>query len=262
MQMIDGKSKIHCDNLMDHLSQRWPLRAGTTGWLIAAGACIVLVGAVGAFDAQISHFGQGMPAAVVAVAAFVTNFGESSYVLIPALVLWLISSLFAAIIPKPGPKRALWQMAGIWAFVFIGVGLAGLFTSIAKRIIGRGRPAVLDGAGAYSFEPGSWIDWVHQSFPSGHTTTAFATCFVVSFLAPRSYPVMLALAVAVALSRVVLGAHFATDLIAGAVVGTLGAYLVRNAFASRRWVFERRADGAIVRRPLVAVRRLMERPKS
>ncbi len=242
---------------MKHLSQRWPLRAGVTGWLVAAVACIALVAVIGVFDAQISRFGQGMPGPPIQLAAFVTQFGESSYVLVPVLVLWLVTTLFAAIIPKPVPKRALWQMAGIWAFVFIGVGLPGLFTTIVKRFIGRGRPDVLDTEGPYSFRPVAWLDWVHQGFPSGHTTTAFATCFVISFLAPRSYPVMLVIAVAVALSRVVLGAHFATDLVAGAVVGTLGAYLVRNIFASRRWLFENRPDGTVGRRPMLAVQRLV-----
>lgn len=244
---------------MDHLSQRWPLRTGPMGWLLAAAACIALIAVVGIFDAEISRFGQAMPAAVIAGAGVITQLGESGYVLIPALVLWILSVVLAAIIPKPVPKRALWQMAGVWAFVFIGVGLPGLITTIAKRLIGRGRPAVLESAGPYSLQPGAWIDWVHQSFPSGHATTAFATCFVVSFLVPRAYPAMLILAVVVALSRVVVGAHYATDLIAGAVVGTLGAYLVRNLFARRRWLFEAGPGDTVVRRPLASMRRLIAR---
>jgi len=242
---------------MNHLSRPWPLRAGPIGWLLAAVACVALTAAVAAFDPQISAFAQSLPGPVIAVAGVVTHVGDSAFVLVPALVIWLLSTLFAAIIAKPAPKRALWQVAGIWSFVFIGVGLPGLFTTIVKRIIGRARPALVETEGALGFQPGAWIDWLHQSFPSGHTTTAFATCFVLSFLAPKWHPALLILACVVGLSRIALGAHYATDVIAGAVVGTLGAYLVRNAFASRCWVFERRPDGTFARRPLLAVRRLV-----
>ena len=70
---------------------------------------------------------------------------------------------------------------------------------------------------------------------------------------------MLVFAGSIAVSRVVLGAHYSTDVVGGAVVGTLGAYLVRRAFATRRWMFEVRQDGTIARRPLAALRRLLRR---
>jgi hypothetical protein len=43
------------------------------------------------------------------------------------------------------------------------------------------------------------------------------------------------------------------------VLGTLGAYAVRNILAARRWGFERRPDGHIVQRDPVAVLRLVSR---
>ena len=70
---------------------------------------------------------------------------------------------------------------------------------------------------------------------------------------------LLVVAILVAVSRVVVGAHFPTDVAAGAVVGALLTYLVRNAFAARRWLFERATDGSVRRRPLLAVRRWLTR---
>lgn len=241
---------------MRHLSQHWPLQAGWTRWLIAGLAVVALIAVLAVFDAPISRFGQGLPEPVVAFAAWITRFGQSDWILYPSLGLWVVSGLLAAAIPKPVPRRALWQMAGIWAFIFIGVGFPGLVTTLIKRIVGRARPEHLDAVGTLQFQ-WNWTDWSYQSFPSGHTTTAFALCFVVSFLRPRWYPAMLVFAVLIALSRVVLGAHYATDLVAGAVVGTLGAYLVRNVFAARRWVFTTLPDGSIATRPMAAVSRLM-----
>jgi undecaprenyl-diphosphatase len=228
---------------------------------MAAAIAVAVIGILAVFDASISRFGQGLPAPVVSAFATLTRLGESDWILIPSLVLWLLSALFAAIIPKPVPKRALWQMAGIWAFFFIGVGFPGLVTTLIKRVVGRARPEHLDAVGSLQFQ-WNWTDWSYQSFPSGHTTTAFALCFVVGFLSPRWFPWMLILAVFIGLSRIVVGAHYPTDLVAGAIIGTLGAYLVRNVFASRGWVFKTMADGTYVMRPLLAVRRLVERRKT
>ena len=138
-------------------------------------------------------------------------------------------------------------------------GLPGLVTAIVKRIIGRGRPVIE--AGAPDFQLLAWLDWTYQSFPSGHATTGFALCFTVSFLAPRAFAWMLMLALLISMSRIVVGAHYATDIVGGAIIGTLGAYLVRNVFASRGWLFEARSDGAIALKPLDAIRDLM-RPRS
>jgi membrane-associated phospholipid phosphatase len=68
---------------------------------------------------------------------------------------------------------------------------------------------------------------------------------------------MPALAALIAISRVIIGAHYPSDVVGGAVLGTLGAYAVRNFFAERRWVFRVRPDGRIVRRRLAAVQRLL-----
>jgi membrane-associated phospholipid phosphatase len=244
---------------MRHLSEPWPLRAGRNGWLLAAGACILLLAALALVDAQISHLGQRLPQPVIDVFALITRLGESDYILIPSLVLWLASTGLAAAIPKATPKLALRQMAGVWAFVFIGVGLPSLFTTLIKRLVGRGRPELFDSVGAFDFRTLPWTDWTYQSFPSGHATTAFALCFVVGFLSPRWYPAMLVLAVLICVSRIVVGAHYPTDLVAGAVIGTLGAYLVRNFFASRGWVFQLLPDGTVAQRSMAGVHRLMKR---
>jgi membrane-associated phospholipid phosphatase len=66
------------------------------------------------------------------------------------------------------------------------------------------------------------------SFPSGHATLAFATAAALSYLSPRGRWLFLALATGTALSRVVMQAHFYSDVIFGAALGyTLGYWAVR-----------------------------------
>jgi membrane-associated phospholipid phosphatase len=244
---------------MAYLTRHWPIRAGGRGWLIAAAAAALALALLSLVDVQISDFGQALPAAVVTAFDWITRLGGSDWILYPSLIGLLVCGVATLLVRRFTPRLALWQLALVSGFVFIGVGLPSLVTTIVKRLIGRGRPELLDAVGPFDFRTLSWLDWTYQSFPSGHATTGFALCFTVSFLAPRSFPVMLVIAVLIGLSRIVLGAHFATDVLAGALVGTLGAYFVRNVFAWRRWVFEFAPDGTVLMRPLAAIRRLLTR---
>src|SRR5712691_3505540 len=59
------------------------------------------------------------------------------------------------------------------------------------------------------------------SFPSGHTTTAFAVVMAVDATWPESAWWTVPLAVSVAVSRVLLGSHYLTDVLAGVGLGTV-----------------------------------------
>lgn len=240
------------------LSKPWPLALSWKGWAAFALGFIVLLAIVYWVDAPISLLAQAWPAPVRDFFFLITDLGLSDWILIPSLALFVVSGLLALLIPKPAPRRALWQMTGLWAFFFVGVGLPGLIANLIKRIVGRARPELFEQYGPLSFQ-NFLNDWTYQSFPSGHAATSFALCFVISFISPRWFPWMLAFAIVIGFSRVVVGAHYPTDALGGALVGTLGAYLVRNFFASRGWVFRRLPDGRIEMRDLTAVKRLLQR---
>jgi undecaprenyl-diphosphatase len=89
--------------------------------------------------------------------------------------------------------------------------------------------------------------WRHEyaSLPSGHSTTAFAAAVAVAAVWPRARIPMLIYAAVIAASRVVITAHFISDVVAAAFVGAFGAVLVRNWFAARGLVFIPQADGSV-----------------
>ena len=64
------------------------------------------------------------------------------------------------------------------------------------------------------------------SFPSDHATVAFAIAISVFLRSRRLGAVAVAMAALVALSRVVVGTHYPSDVVAGAVIGTLDALVV------------------------------------
>ncbi|MFN0106036.1 MAG: phosphatase PAP2 family protein [Bryobacteraceae bacterium] len=99
----------------------------------------------------------------------------------------------------------------------VGLGIA-LFISI-KRTTRRRRPCAL--------EPHAWSKLLPPdqfSFPSGHTITAFAMSLAVGSFYPGVMPVLLFCAVSIGLSRILLGMHFLSDVLAGAGIGSLLGY--------------------------------------
>lgn len=90
-----------------------------------------------------------------------------------------------------------------------------------KRTCGRTRPCRVEGGPPQRVafpDPGS--------FPSGHTLHAVLSASTVAALAAPLLVVYLPLAVLVAVSRVALGVHYTSDVIAGAALGLLIAQLV------------------------------------
>lgn len=72
----------------------------------------------------------------------------------------------------------------------------------------------------------------YASFPSGHTVDAAAPAAVLARLAPRLWPLSLALVLAVGTGLVVSDFHFVSDVLAGAYVGTVVAYGVMALMAA------------------------------
>lgn len=102
---------------------------------------------------------------------------------------------------------------------------AGLAANIVKIMTVRIRPRDLN---LHRF--GSWQTFrgplhltetplSHLSFPSGHTATAFALAYVFSRYYPKGRPMFLVIAACSGIGRIVVKAHYPSDVIAGAVLG-------------------------------------------
>lgn len=157
-----------------------------------------------------------------------TNVGNSAWYLWPCGIVTLLAAFLTRGQNVPERFRRLFGFIGVRAlFIFSCVGLSGIAANILKQLVGRPRPLEWLKSGAWlphSF-PGHWL-WT--SMPSGHTTTAFSLLFALSVLAPRFKILWLALALAIAASRVVVNAHYVSDVAAGAALGMAVAWAFRT----------------------------------
>lgn len=243
---------------MPNLTQRWPLGLNRKNWPDRMAAIGFVLFALLFIDVWASQTLQAWPEIWRAPFFFITDFGLSEWVLIPSLVLLVSAALVQRLMPKGASRRAAFELLLVSSFVFIAVGLPGLFTNLIKRLIGRGRPIEFFESGAFHFQQ-VFNDWSFQSFPSGHAATAIGTAFVVGFMAPRFFRLLLVIGLATGASRVVIGMHYPTDVVAGFLIGMLGAYAVRNFYAGRRWLFAVATDGSVRFRGVPNLRRAWRR---
>ena len=151
--------------------------------------------------------------------SFYTNLGNAGLLFILAAV----ALLFFRATRRAGASAGVGMLLGL------------LVTNLTiKPLISRARPwVVLDGFAALvtSSDP--------NSFPSGHSCAAFAFGVAVALTAPRKWMKAAALAAAalMAFSRLYVGVHFPSDVLAGsligAVCGLLGAWI--TGLAQRRY---------------------------
>ena len=173
-----------------------------------------------------------------------TEFGKDSYVLLALGTMLLAVAVVSAALP--GSSRAQLLSFGMrLQFLFLAVLTPLLVGEALKWAVGRGRPFVGGVANAFNFAPFAGTE-AYASFPSAHAVTAFALGFALSAVWPRARLAMILYAFLIAATRLVLLSHHPSDVVAGALIGVVGAMSVRYWFAARRLGFAIRRDGKIV----------------
>lgn len=186
---------------------------------------------------------------------------SEKYFLIPFVIIWIVGLIFWVITDKVGMHLVLngfhtsvldvffkyftqvggwvpcavggvlllfrkWKIATV---VLVGQLIATLITTPIKRIIRAPRPSVILSELGIDFPMVEGVD-LHStlSFPSGHTSAAFAFCFAVALFCTKWWQKMLCLLVAIfcGYSRIYLSQHFLEDVLAGSVVGVVSILLL------------------------------------
>jgi len=135
----------------------------------------------------------------------ITKFGDSIYYIIIPLIIYILSN-----------NRFIEKLS---ILVFSSTIISGIVINIIKVIVARYRPPMLLEHNLYGFKTFD-IGYLVNSFPSGHATTAFSVYVALALVFPKFKYFFIVIAILIASSRVLLTAHYFSDIIIGAMIGT------------------------------------------
>ncbi|MEP4293728.1 MAG: phosphatase PAP2 family protein [Rhizobiaceae bacterium] len=175
--------------------------------------------------------------AFVTLFQYITLTGTSGWILVITAVIGLALSV-SPWQNLPGPERR--RRVNLYEdvnFIFFTVALSGIAANLIKNSIGRARPRLLEELGPHHFNPGAF-EPKFASFPSGHSTTSGAIARALILLWPRYWPLWLLFGLLGGLSRIVVDAHYPSDVLAGLTFGGLFVLLTARWLARRNVMFQ------------------------
>ncbi len=162
----------------------------------------------------------------------VTTLGLGGVWMIPSGLLAAAIMLAWLAAPLREVRARLARTAWVPGFVFLSVAVSGLLNTLVKVLVGRTRPRALFDDGIYGFVPFTHA-YLTNSFPSGHSQTAFAAMTALTLVFPRYDVAFMAVAVLVAASRVLTTVHFLSDAVTGAWLGMVVTVILHRLLARR-----------------------------
>jgi membrane-associated phospholipid phosphatase len=171
------------------------------------------------WDIPLTIYCRELNPSIKKIAEIITPLGITTWYIVTAMVLYL----FFRFVYKNNLNAAR------SLFVFLSLGLTGIFITLLKWITGRHRPSELFNHGSFGFDY-CGVGYELTSFPSGHAQTMFTLATALTILFPRWGLPLFFVAVAVSISRIILTAHYLSDVIAGACIGILFTLAVKYLF--------------------------------
>ena len=217
---------------------------------VAAVGLVLALTAIGVLDPLVRlHPGITDGSIADRLLTAITSFGEGVQMLVgSALLVVAAASLDPAKLGRATRARVM-NVAMVAGFAFVTIAGSGIVASLVKNLYGRARPEHLVGDAIFQLHSLSFRA-KFASFPSGHSTTAGATAVVLALLFPRHARLILGLGLGVAITRILLEAHFPADVVAGLTLGAVFTLAAAHWCARRGLIFRWAADGSLVLRPL------------
>jgi undecaprenyl-diphosphatase len=194
--------------------------------IIGSAFVIVLIAlSYGLLDRPLSLYSRNLNPDVIQVFQWITELGKSTWYLIGLAALFVFFKFI----------RRHRRAANAALFIFAAVALSGVMINLIKPLVGRLRPKLLFEAGLYGFDPFR-IGYEYNSFPSGHATTVFALAAALMLFFPRWRLPLFGFAVVVGLSRIIVGAHYLSDVMGGACIGVMTVFILLVLCRRRGWM--------------------------
>ncbi len=192
-------------------------------WFIAAWLGLMIISYLWIDLPLAVFFQQHANSITVHIAQGVTQWGKSSFYLVALVGLFCFARWI-----KPMPH---WQMRSV--FLATCIALPGILCLLLKVLLGRARPIEWLQHGEYGFY---WfkIQASFLSFPSGHTVTITGLMFGLCYLFPRYWTAWLIILITVAFSRVIVTAHYLSDIMAGMLLAVLTVMWLHQQWTRRK----------------------------
>lgn len=172
------------------------------------------------FDRATLFAVREMPEATKDVFMHLSYWTEPSKALTAMAMAVVLTALSSSVSGFPRPTLLKLFVLSLVSCVFVLC-----FVLLAKTSIGRERPLPSSGFDPFVFAPFSGSE-AFESFPSAQAAIAAAICYCFMLRYPSCRPLALVLMVSVGLSRVVIERHWISDVVAGWLVGCLGAAVI------------------------------------
>jgi undecaprenyl-diphosphatase len=213
-----------------------PSRWSVGGLIAIALVMAVVVASMFLIDTAAGAWARHLPPWLIDAADEITDFGRAAWFLFPlGFILLCLAAIVTSSLP-PMTQGVLGALVARLGFLFTAIAVPSVFATISKRLIGRARPYVGAHDDPFIFMPFIWRP-EFASMPSGHATTAAAAAIAFGAIWPRLRVALWLYALIIMLTRIIIDVHHPSDVIAAALVGVVGALLVRRWFAARRLVF-------------------------
>jgi membrane-associated phospholipid phosphatase len=212
----------------------------STGWILLTTA--VLVVALVPFDPHLSEVARGLPDEIVDFNRTITDFGTFAWMIYTSATLLVIAFIVRRASRRDTVRQRARTARNLSAYFLLTIGTASVLVHGLKLLIGRARPELFAEYGAYSLTPFTG-DTLFESFPSGHSTAAGAFFGAFAMLTPQLRPLFLVPALMIGVSRVIVGAHYPSDVAAGLLLGLWVAMMMAFLFTREGWLFRLDAAG-------------------
>jgi membrane-associated phospholipid phosphatase len=212
----------------------------STAWIFLT--TIVLMLALVPLDPHLAEWAQALPDEIVDFNEAITDFGTFGWMIYASAFLLLVAFIAKRTSQRETVRHRARTARSLSAYFLLTIGTASVLVHGLKFLIGRARPELLHEYGAYSLTPFAG-DRLFESFPSGHSTAAGAMFGAFAMLMPQFRPLFFFFAMLIGISRVVVGAHYPSDVAAGLLLGLWTAVIIAFLFAHQGWHFHWDANG-------------------